>query len=628
MKKVQKDITSYFFGENFLKDHAGRIMREPDFALQEIVANSWDAGATKVLIKIPERQNGIISFEDNGEGMNEDQFKLRWNTINYNRRKYQGKKVNFPDGTLSNRRPYGRNGKGRHALFCFADSYYVKTWRDGEKNKFNIKISKGIFKLFLQDKKKIRDDISGTKIWAKLIKHFITPTYVIGLIGSKFIADPSFEIFVNDEKVTPQNLEGFRDTFLVNTDFGPIEIDLYDTQSISRTTQWSGIVWRVNKRIVGKPSWKMARKSFLDGRKKEARRYTFIVKSDILEEEVKPDWSGFNKTDKFISIFEIVSNKIIEELGKIFKDKRNEIKSKIVKTHKNEIRKLSRLSRDKILDFIINVQINCPSISEKILDDLTNTLISLEESISGYELLAKLSKVTSIDLDDLNEILSKWTIIEAKTVLNDLEKRLNLIEKLQLFTDKKSDELHELQPLFKMALWIFGAEFDAAQFTSNQTINTVIKIFFHSKYKGNIQERPDFVIIPNGSVGLYTSNDYNEKSELIDIKKIVIIELKRGQFKLNQEQMFQAMEYAKILREKASLPESTKIVGYILGSYKDPYIDEYSSGTNTVIFPMTYNIVLQRAHARTFNLIQKIREAKKIREEDEDIKEIMSQKIF
>ncbi len=154
MKNDQKDITSYFFGENFLKDHAGRIMREPDFALQEIVANSWDAGATKVIIKIPERQNGIISFEDNGEGMKEDQFKLRWNTINYNRRKYQGKKVYFPDGTLSNRRPYGRNGKGRHALFCFADSYYVETWRDGEKNKFKIKISKGIFKLFLQDKKK------------------------------------------------------------------------------------------------------------------------------------------------------------------------------------------------------------------------------------------------------------------------------------------------------------------------------------------------------------------------------------------------------------------------------------------------------------------------------------------
>ncbi len=41
---------------------------------------------------------------------------------------------------------------------------------------------------------------------------------------------------------------------------------------------------------------------------------------------------------------------------------------------------------------------------------------------------------------------------------------------------------------------------------------------------------------------------------------------------------------------------------------------------------MTYNIVLQKAHARTFNLIKKINEAKKLRDKDEEMKALMKQK--
>ena len=41
---------------------------------------------------------------------------------------------------------------------------------------------------------------------------------------------------------------------------------------------------------------------------------------------------------------------------------------------------------------------------------------------------------------------------------------------------------------------------------------------------------------------------------------------------------------------------------------------------------MTYNILLQKAHAKTFNLMNKIKEAKKIESEDEEMAVIMQQK--
>ena len=41
---------------------------------------------------------------------------------------------------------------------------------------------------------------------------------------------------------------------------------------------------------------------------------------------------------------------------------------------------------------------------------------------------------------------------------------------------------------------------------------------------------------------------------------------------------------------------------------------------------MTYTILLKKAHARTFNLMNKIKEAKKIESEDEEMAVIMQQK--
>ena len=42
------------FGETFLEEHAGTLMTNPQAAIVELVANSWDAGADVVDITWPE----------------------------------------------------------------------------------------------------------------------------------------------------------------------------------------------------------------------------------------------------------------------------------------------------------------------------------------------------------------------------------------------------------------------------------------------------------------------------------------------------------------------------------------------------------------------------------------------
>mgnify|MGYP000913808531 CR=1 FL=1 len=53
-----------------------------------------------------------------------------------------------------------------------------------------------------------------------------------------------------------------------------------------------------------------------------------------------------------------------------------------------------------------------------------DAIINLEKSKNGQELLAKLAQFNEDDIDGLNQLLNKWTIKDALTVLNEIDKRL------------------------------------------------------------------------------------------------------------------------------------------------------------------------------------------------------------
>jgi Histidine kinase-, DNA gyrase B-, and HSP90-like ATPase len=129
---IQASLFSPTFGDGFLNQHAGSIILDPRFAIVELVANAWDAGADKVEIQWPQTIGEEISISDNGTGMTETEFSRRWLELNYNRVEVQGSNVKFPQGkNLKKRLAFGRNGVGRHAAFCFANEYCIETTKEG-----------------------------------------------------------------------------------------------------------------------------------------------------------------------------------------------------------------------------------------------------------------------------------------------------------------------------------------------------------------------------------------------------------------------------------------------------------------------------------------------------------------
>ena len=130
------------FDERFLDRHAGQIISDPAVGIVELVANAWDAWATRVDIVWPERGDGqTFSITDNGKGLTEQQFRRRWGTLDYNKLAEEGDTSEAPADLpgYAPRQAYGRNGRGRHAAFRFGDPYRGRSWRDGREVTFEVR---------------------------------------------------------------------------------------------------------------------------------------------------------------------------------------------------------------------------------------------------------------------------------------------------------------------------------------------------------------------------------------------------------------------------------------------------------------------------------------------------------
>jgi hypothetical protein len=536
--------------------------------------------------------------------------------------KQQGTNVEFPPKSSKRKRTaFGRNGIGRHAMFCFADSYFVETKKNGIYHLIKVErcFQETPFKLILEDKGNTKEH--GTKIYTEATRNAfeLNSTEISELIGSRFVADPEFNISVNHSQISLKNIEHLCETYSIPVpDYGEVKIHRFDSRKTGRTSKQSGIAWWVNRRLVGEPSWEGYNGTLLDARTNTGKRFTYVIEADQLLEHIKPDWSGFYASTIVNTLRKQVSDFVRNDLSSLMSDIRSDRKREALKANKDNIKRLPLVSQKQIAEFLDEIQEICPTMQQRDLDNAVQVLAKLEKTRSGYALLQKLSRLEPDHLDQLEIILHEWSVTDAKKVLDELRYRLDLIKQLDVLVERHSaDELHDLQPLFERGLWIFGPEFESISFTSNRSLSTVVKNFFGKANLEYPSKRPDFVVLPDSSIGVYACDDFDENHEVRGFKTIVIVELKKGGFKITDEEKNQASKYARELRRSGKVNKNTKIVCYVLGTYIDPLDEEISTDGETIIYPRTYNTVLRQANARTFNLLRKI-ESVQVPESDPD----------
>jgi hypothetical protein len=216
---------------------------------------------------------------------------------------------------------------------------------------------------------------------------------------------------------------------------------------------------------------------------------------------------------------------------------RKTLKRSAIQQNRYLIKQLPPMSQKQIGQFIDEVQEKCPHVTPKDLSRTIEILGKLEQGRSGYDLLRQLAACSPEDLDTWNSLMQQWTATSAEIVLSELARRLTVLKELQeIIRDKRADELHELQPLFERGLWMFGPEYESVEFTSNRSMTTVVRDFFQRHGVDASRSRPDFVVLPDGSVGLYCADEFTN-GEVSGTRKILIVELKRGGFCLTQKEL-------------------------------------------------------------------------------------------
>ena len=201
-----KDRQTFLYAERFLESFTGAtLMKDTKVAIMELIANSWDAGATQVDIIYPTSDNDVFSITDNGHGMTEGQFNTRFRTLAYNRTAEQGNFAEIPasNNIISKRPAFGRNGKGRFAAFAFGEEFVVKTWRDGNANSFRVYKARDNSVLFPKIGEAEPNEGHGTEIRIKpAFSANMTEGDLRTEIGMRFLSDPNFFVTVNGIKVT------------------------------------------------------------------------------------------------------------------------------------------------------------------------------------------------------------------------------------------------------------------------------------------------------------------------------------------------------------------------------------------------------------------------------------------
>ena len=602
------------FEDDYIIRSLGSIVNQPDVALTELVANAWDAGASHVKIFIPDEHNQPLIVEDDGVGLTEDEFQNQWMKLRYDRLKHQSRNVVFPEGVTGKRTAFGRNGIGRHGLFCFADEYKVITTKEGKQFTFVVKANVEQNPIAVTHKEEEPSDGHGTRLEVIVERNLPKAEKIREIISARFLHDPQFEIEVNREKLDLDDLSGGAEPAELVVEGTDIHLTAYfiDTTKSSRKSVFQGIAFWQSNRLVGEPNWVLGKNMVLDGRTALAKRYTFIIKTDDMAELVKEDWSEFKKSDEVDKVYEVVENYVEDCLSDVSAATIQTITENLDPLVKKSLEDVNPLMRMEVKEVIKDLVISTPKIKQESVNAAVKALINVENSKNGKAFLEKLSKMNSDDINGLNELLDKWTIGDALVVLNEIDRRLAIIQAIRkLAGDNTTDELHVLHPMIAESRWLFGPEYESSEYIFNRQMKTATAaIFGEDKFQRidiNDKKRPDLICLPDSTIGVTGLEEIPDESGLVKVRQLLLIELKKGAFKITRDERNQAQGYIEDLAKSTVLGGNCRIIGFVVG---DSIADNVANVTTVeddkvvlgTLYTTTYSQLVDTAEKRMFGL--------------------------
>ena len=277
--------------------------------LAEVVANSWDADATKVHISW-NLSDDTITIEDNGTGMSREEINQRFLTVGYRRRDGQ------PGPTAKGRKPMGRKGIGKLSLFSIANTIEIETAKDGESSAFRMELAE--IELEIADAERQgraatyppREIESGglkcshgTRITLKAMKKrqtIRTPEYLRQRIARRFSvlgSSQEFRVFVNDNEVLARD-RGYYDKLRYLWTYGDQNDVVALCKSVERIESRDGEIVDSKLEIRGWLGTVRHANALKDSYGENLNRIAIYVRGKVAQEDVL---SGFSERGVYAS---------------------------------------------------------------------------------------------------------------------------------------------------------------------------------------------------------------------------------------------------------------------------------------------------------------------------------------
>ncbi len=199
-------------------DHLGiNLYSSTPPVLSEVVANSYDADATRVDIKIIDGESSEIRISDDGEGMDIEDINRKYLHVGYRRREN-----NEAVSKKFHRQVMGRKGLGKLSLLSIARCIEIYTKKEASEGEaFAIRLEdlqsciangeKTYHPAEIEFKNELVEGVSGTTVIITDIKSSVvrTEAYLRPRIAKRFSLrsnrDNPFQVFLNDREITPSD---------------------------------------------------------------------------------------------------------------------------------------------------------------------------------------------------------------------------------------------------------------------------------------------------------------------------------------------------------------------------------------------------------------------------------------
>jgi hypothetical protein len=604
----------------------------------ELVANSWDANASRVEITIPatpiDEQTSEIVISDDGIGMSDEEVRNKYLIIGRDRRDDEkSDKTPRP----RKRKIMGRKGIGKLSAFGIAKEIVVESMKDDEVSHFRMNYDELLAKaadrvIEFPQLPSTGTVPKGTKITLKQITKFKNRSISIERIrrglARRFAvigAEQDFEVVINSSPISPEDRDLKR---LLQKDMNSEPyLWEYNNVEIERGTGWTVSGWigalertrqdidGIDRGIVLMARGKLVQEPFVFNAV-VGQQYALSYLIGELHTEFVDETEDTIGTTRNSLVWDTEANIALKEWGqkeinkiarawgkKRRKDNENQLQeNELYRQFQERAEEIGNKRALKLADQLVRQSIERnPTAAVQELEPLIQMCLNFLEFDAFWEIAEDLTEAEFQDSEKLLDLFREWQIVEAKEMARVTEGRIKTIEKLHHLIETNALEVPTLHNFLKEFPWVIDPRWTlvANEVTYSQLLHNE---FPEASDVLESDRRIDFLCVREST-------------------NLVVVEIKRPESKASRKDLDQIADYVLFMRdyiERTSDPnyKLEEVTGYLLcGDLVDtPHVRQKRKMLERSQIYVRRHIdlldMVKRAHAEFLERYNQLREAK------------------